>query len=40
MDELVEAIMQEGNFHPSEEIVRKFLSLSNEIYFPAKKTGN
>lgn len=37
MDELVEAIMQEGNFHPSEEIVRKFLSLSREVYFPAKK---
>lgn len=37
MDELIEAIMQEGDFHPSEEVVRKLLSLGTETYFPAKK---
>lgn len=37
MDELIDLIKQEGNFHPSEEVIRKLLSLGKEVYFPAKK---
>lgn len=37
MDELIEAIMQEGEFRPSEAVVRKLLSLGEEVYFPSKK---
>ncbi len=37
MDELIEAIMQEGNFRPSERIVRQLLSLGREVHFAAKK---
>ncbi len=37
MDELIDQIMHEGDFHPSEEVVRRLLALGEEVHFGPKK---
>lgn len=37
MDELIDLIMHEGDFHPSEEVVRQLLALGEEVHFGPKK---
>lgn len=37
MEELIDVIMREGDFHPSEEVVRRLLSLGEEVSFAPKK---
>lgn len=37
MEELIDLIMREGDFHPSEVVVRKLLSLGEEVHFAPKK---
>ena len=37
MDELIDQIMHEGDFHPSEEVVRQLLALGEEVHFGPKK---
>lgn len=36
MEELIDLIMREGDFHPSEVVVRKLLSLGEEVHFAPK----
>lgn len=37
MEDLIDVIMREGDFHPSEEVVRRLLSLGEEVSFAPKK---